>query len=166
MAVRYVLIFIICIAFFCQSAEGNSCVPQSEAAESAVMIRPHKDVYFSVQLFKRFTEEGCSETICVARNGKPFANINLPSSEDVKNLKAKIRKYRKGCVLECLYGGGDNLYSRHFYFKSIGDNLYLYKVKSAHIVPNARKSATGEVYVQPLVDIGRFSIMHYLENTP
>lgn len=135
--------------------------------ESSIIIRTQGKAYISVQLFRGFTEEGIyAKSLLVKRNRETVACVNFPSSEDVKNLSLKIRKYREGCVLECLYGGGNDLYSRRFYFKCTNDDLYLYKVVGTHTLPNSDKATTENKAIQPLVNIRDFNILQYLENTP
>lgn len=163
---KYILTFLICFIFSCYIGESKTDMPQSKYVESTIKICTKENLFFSIQLLNFFSEEGNYKLLCVKRDGRHIANVKLPSSEDVKNLKTNIRKYRNDCILECLYGGGDNLYSRHFYFRCKNDNLYLYKVESMHTIPNAKTDATEETYIRPLVNIRNFDILNYLDNTP
>lgn len=97
---------------------------------------------------------------------KLIAKIKFPSSEDIKNFSVKIKKHRKGVILECFYGGGNNLYSRHFYFKCDKDGMYLYKIIGTHTTPNSDKTMTDKKYIQPQIDISDFDIVNYIDNTP
>ncbi len=164
--IKYILTFLICIIFSCQIGKSKTGMQQSKDVESTIKICIKEKICFSIQLLNFFSEEGNYKLLCVKRNGRHLANVKLPSSEDVKNLKTHIRKYRNNCILECLYGGGDNLYSRHFYFRCKKDNLYLYKVVSKHIVPNVDKKEINEKCIQPLINIRNFKVLHYLDNTP
>lgn len=100
------------------------------------------------------------------KNKKTIAKIKFPSSEDIKNFSVKIKKHRKGVILECFYGGGNNLYSRHFYFKCDKDGMYLYKIIGTHTTPNSDKTMTDKKYIQPQIDISDFDIVNYIDNTP
>lgn len=131
------------------------------------IIRTQLKTNFVVQLFSRFTEkEGYIKSLLVEKNKKAIANIDFPSSEDIKNFSVNIKKHKKGCMLECFYGGGNNLYSRRFYFRCAKDNLYLYKVVGTHTKPNSDKIVTEKTYIQPQIDIRNFNILNYIENTP
>lgn len=115
----------------------------------------------------RFTEEGFyNKSLFVEKNKKTIAKIKFPSSEDIKNFSVKIKKHRKGVILECFYGGGNNLYSRHFYFKCDKDGMYLYKIIGTHTTPNSDKTMTDKKYIQPQIDISDFDIVNYIDNTP
>lgn len=104
----------------------------------------------------------------VTKNGQPAKNIILPSSEDIKNFSATIKQHdNKWCIIECQYGGGDNMYSRSFYFKCKDDDLYLYKCKAIgmHLVGDSYKKTSEKLKVQP-ISIMDFDTLPYLENTP
>lgn len=118
--------------------------------ESSITIRTHRKTYFCIQLFRKFTEDGFyRKSLLVKNNNKDIASIDLPSSEDVKNFSVNMKKHKKGFVLECSYGGGNNLYSRHFYFKGDKDSMYLYKIIRMHSKPNSDKIIT-EKYIYDL----------------
>ena len=95
-----------------------------------------------------------------------MSNIVFPSSEDCKNLSVYIRKHKGGFLLKCLYGGGDDIYSRSCYFKCANEDLYLYEVVGTHEIPNSNKKVTERKNIQPQISIGSFDILRYLENTP
>lgn len=161
------ILMIICITFPLQIGKGNASVSQTADVESAVTIRIHKKIYFVVQLFSGFTEDGLlGKSLLVENNKKAIANGNFPSSEDIKNFSVNIKKHKKGFILECLYGGGNNLYGRHFYFKCDKDSMYLYKIIGTHTTPNSDKIITEKKYMQPRIDVRDFNILNYLENTP
>lgn len=161
------ILMIICITFPLQIGKGNASVSQTADVESAVTIRIHKKIYFVVQLFSGFTEDGLlGKSLLVENNKKAIANVNFPSSEDIKNFSVNIKKHKKGFILECLYGGGNNLYGRHFYFKCDKDSMYLYKIIGTHTTPNSDKIITEKKYMQPRIDVRDFNILNYLENTP
>lgn len=160
------IIILIFITYSFQIVKGNEYVPQMVDKESAIIIRTDKKTYFSVQ-FCRFTEEGFyNKSLFVEKNKKTIAKIKFPSSEDIKNFSVKIKKHRKGVILECFYGGGNNLYSRHFYFKCDKDGMYLYKIIGTHTTPNSDKTMTDKKYIQPQIDISDFDIVNYIDNTP
>lgn len=164
---RCILIIIIFITYSFQIVKGNEYVPQIVDKESAIIIRTDKKTCFSVQLFSRFTEDGLyNKSLLVEKNKKTIAKINFPSSEDIKNFSVNIKKHKKGFILECFYGGGDNSYSRHFYFKCDKDSMYLYKIIGTHITPNSDKTMTDKKYIQPQIDISDFDIVNYIDNTP
>lgn len=157
----------ICITFPFQIGKGNASVLQTVDMESAITIRTRKKTYFVVQLFSGFTGDGLlGKSLLVENNKKAIANVNFPSSEDIKNFSVNIAKHKKGFILECLYGGGNNLYSRHFYFKCDKDSMYLYKIIGTHTTPNSDKIITEKKYMQPRIDVRDFNILNYLENTP
>lgn len=159
------LILIMCITFPFQIGKGSTS--QIVDIESVITIRTQEKHIFVVQLFSRVTEEGFYiKSLLVEKNKKTIANIEFPSSEDIKNFSVNIKKHKKGCMLECFYGGGDNLYSRRFYFKCVKDNMYLYKVVGTHTIPNSDKNVTEKIYIQPQIDIRNFNILNYIENTP
>lgn len=161
------ILIIIFITYFFQIVKGNEYVPQIVDKESAIIIRTDKKTCFSVQLFSRFTEDGLyNKSLLVEKNKKTITKINFPSSENIKNFSVNIKKHKKGFVLECFYGGGDNLYSRHFYFKCDKDSMYLYKITGTHITPNSDKTMTDKKYIQPQIDISDFDIVNYIDNTP
>lgn len=161
------IIIIIFITYSFQIVKGNEYVPQIVDKELAIIIRTDKKTCFSVQLFSRFTEDGLyNKSLLVEKNKKTIAKINFPSSEDIKNFSVNIKKHKKGFILECFYGGGDNLYSRHFYFKCDKDSMYLYKIIGTHITPNSDKTMTDKKYIQPQIDISDFDIVNYIDNTP
>ena len=157
----------ICITFPFQIGKGNASVLQTVDMESAITIRTRKKTYFVVRLFSGFTEDGLlGKSLLVENNKKAIANVNFPSSEDIKNFSVNIKKHKKGFILECLYGGGNNLYSHHFYFKCDKDSMYLYKIIGTHTTPNSDKIITEKKYMQPRIDVRDFNILNYLENTP
>lgn len=118
--------------------------------ESSITIRTHRKTYFCIQLFRKFTEDGFyRKSLLVKNNNKDIASIDLPSSEDIKNFSVNMKKHKKGFILECSYGGGNNLYSRHFYFKGDKDSMYLYKIIGMHSKPNSNKIIT-EKYIYDL----------------
>lgn len=161
------IIIVISITYSFQIVKGNEYVPQTVDKESAIIIRTDKKTYFSVQLFSRFTEDGLyNKSLLVEKNKKTIANIKFPSSEDIKNLSVKIKKHKKGFILECFYGGGNNLYSRHFYFKCDKDSMYLYKITGTHTTPNSDKTMTEKKHIKPQIDISDFDIVNYIDNTP
>ena len=161
------IIILIFITYSFQIVKGNEYVPQMVDKESAIIIRTDKKTYFSVQLFCRFTEEGFyNKSLFVEKNKKTIAKIKFPSSEDIKNFSVKIKKHRKGVILECFYGGGNNLYSRHFYFKCDKDGMYLYKIIGTHTTPNSNKIITEKKHLQPQIDIKKFNVVNYIDNTP
>ena len=102
----------------------------------------------------------------VKKNDEAVANIILPSSEEVKNLSVKVKKYKKGCIFECFYGGGDNFYSRCFYFKCANGKLVLYQVVGTHSVVDSDKIITEKKDIRPHINIKDFNILNYLENSP
>ncbi len=164
---RCILIIIIFITYFFQIVKGNEYVPQIVDKESAIIIRTDKKTCFSVQLFSRVTEDGLyNKSLLVEKNKKTITKINFPSSENIKNFSVNIKKHKKGFILECFYGGGDNLYSRHFYFNCDKDSMYLYKIIGTHITPNSDKTMTDKKYIQPQIDISDFDIINYIDNTP
>lgn len=140
---------------------------RQNGVESTISIKAQGKTYFVVQLFSRFTEDGeYIKSLHVEKNKKTIANINFPSSEDIKNFSVNIKKQRKNCILECFYGGGDNFYSRLFYFRCAKDNLYLYKIIETHTIVNSDKVITKKQYMQPQINITKFNILNYIENTP
>ena len=82
----------------------------------------------------------------------------------VNELKETLNK--GGFLLKCLYGGGDDIYSRSCYFKCANEDLYLYEVVGTHEIPNSNKKVTERKNIQPQISIGSFDILRYLENTP
>lgn len=119
--------------------------------ESSITIRTHRKTYFCIQLFRKFTEDGFyRKSLLVKNNNKDIASIDLPSSEDIKNFSVNMKKHKKGFILECSYGGGNNLYSRHFYFKGDKDSMYLYKIIGMHSKPNSNKIITEKKYIYDL----------------
>lgn len=161
------IIIIIFITYSFQVVKGNEYVPQIVDKESAIIIRTDKKTCFSVQLFSRVPEDGLyNKSLLVEKNKKTIAKINFPSSENIKNFSVNIKKHKKGFILECFYGGGDNLYSRHFYLKCDKDSMYLYKIIGTHITPNSDKTMTDKKYIQPPIDISDFDIVNYIDNTP
>lgn len=135
--------------------------------ESAITIRTHRKTYFCIQLFRKFTEDGFyRKSLLVKNNNKDIASIDLPSSEDIKNFSVNMKKHKKGFILECSYEGGNNLYSRHFYFKGDKDSMYLYKIIGMHSKPNSDKIITENIYIRPQIDIRNFNIVNYIDNTP
>lgn len=135
--------------------------------ESSITIRTHRKTYFCIQLFRKFTEDGFyRKSLLVKNNNKDIASIDLPSSEDIKNFSVNMKKHKKGFILECSYGGGNNLYSRHFYFKGDKDSMYLYKIIGMHSKPNSNKIITENIYIRPQIDIRNFNIVNYIDNTP
>ena len=162
---KCILILLICITFPFQIGKGNTS--QIYGIESTISIKAQGKTYFVVQLFSRFTEDGeYIKSLHVEKNKKTIANINFPSSEDIKNFSVNIKKQRKNCILECFYGGGDNFYSRLFYFRCAKDNLYLYKIIETHTIVNSDKVITKKQYMQPQINITKFNILNYIENTP
>lgn len=135
--------------------------------ESSITIRTHRKTYFCIQLFRKFTEDGFyRKSLLVKNNNKDIASIDLPSSKDIKNFSVNMKKHKKGFILECSYGGGNNLYSRHFYFKGDKDSMYLYKIIGMHSKPNSDKIITEKIYIRPQIDIRNFNIVNYIDNTP
>lgn len=135
--------------------------------ESSITIRTHRKTYFCIQLFRKFTEDGFyRKSLLVKNNNKDIASIDLPSSKDIKNFSVNMKKHKKGFILECSYGGGNNLYSRHFYFKGDKDSMYLYKIIGMHSKPNSNKIITEKKYIRPQIDIRNFNIVNYIDNTP
>ncbi len=165
---RCILIIItVFITYSFQIVKGNESVPQIVDNEPVIIIRTDKNTYFSVQLFSCFSEGGFyTKYLLVKNNGETVANINFPSSEDIKNLSVNIKRHKKGFILKCYYGGGINLYSRYFYFKSDKDSMYLYKIIGTHTTPNSDKIITEKKYLQPQIDISNFDIINYIDNTP
>ena len=104
--------------------------------------------------------------LLISKNRKDIVSIVLPSSEEVKNFNANIKKYRTGFILETLYGGGENFYTRSFYFKCIKGNLFLYKIVGTHIIPNSDKKLVNTKNIRPQINVRNFNIQYYLENTP
>lgn len=163
---RCILILIIYIVFPFQIGKGNICVSQISNMESAIIIRTQKTC-FVVQLFSGFTEDGGhSKYLLVEKNKKAIANIKFPSSEDIKNFSVNIKKHKKGFILECFYGGGNNLYSRHFYVRCTKDSMYLYKIIGTHTTPNSNKIITEKKHLQPQIDIKKINVVNYIDNTP
>lgn len=134
---------------------------------SSIIVRTQEKEYFVVQLFRGFTKEGeFVKKLLISKNRKDIVSIVLPSSEEVKNFKANIKKYRTGFILETLYGGGENFYTRSFYFKCIKGNLFLYKIVGTHIIPNSDKKLVNTKNIRPRINVRNFNIQYYLENTP
>lgn len=101
------------------------------------------------------------------KNKKTIARIAFPSSEDVKNLSVNINNNNNNdCILECNYGGGENFYSRYFYFRCAKDGLYLYKIVGTHFIPDSDKKIIKKRYIHPQINIKRINFLYYLENTP
>lgn len=138
-------------------------------AEASAIMRTPSNSYYFIQLFRDLTDEGdYVKFLLVTKNGQPAKNIILPSSEDIKNFSATIKQHdNKWCIIECQYGGGDNMYSRSFYFKCKDDDLYLYKCKAIgmHLVGDSYKKSSEKLKVQP-ISIMDFDTLPYLENTP
>lgn len=147
----------------------SDCWFSIKKAESSVIMRTPSNSFYFIQLFRDFTDEGYyAKFLLVTKNGQPAKNIILPSSEDIKNFSATIKQYdNKWCIIECQYGGGDNMYSRSFYFKCKDDDLYLYKCKAIgmHLVGDSYKKSSEKLKVQP-ISIMDFDTLPYLENTP
>ncbi len=138
--------------------KGNECISQICDVESSIIIRTQEKEYFVVQLFRGFTKEGeFVKKLLISKNRKDIVSIVLPSSEEVKNFDANIKKYRTGFILETLYGGGENFYTRSFYFKCIKGNLFL---------PNSDKKLVNTKNIRPQINVRNFNIQYYLENTP
>ena len=164
---KYVIILITLITFSTQKVKGNECISQICDVESSIIIRTQEKEYFVVQLFRGFTKEGeFVKKLLISKNRKDIVSIVLPSSEEVKNFDANIKKYRTGFILETLYGGGENFYTRSFYFKCIKGNLFLYKIVGTHIIPNSDKKLVNTKNIRPQINVRNFNIQYYLENTP
>lgn len=132
-----------------------------------IEIRTKEKEYFVVQLFSGFTKEGeFVRKLLINKNRESIVNIVLPSSEDVKNFNANIKKCKTGFILESFYGGGDNFYTRSFYFKCIKGNLFLYKIVGTHTIPDSDKKVVNTKNIKPEINIRNFNIRSYLENTP
>lgn len=160
-------IIITLITFSTQKVKGNECISQICDVESSIIIRTQEKEYFVVQLFRGFTKEGeFVKKLLISKNRKDIVSIVLPSSEEVKNFKANIKKYRTGFILETLYGGGENFYTRSFYFRCIKGNLFLYKIVGTHIIPNSDKKLVNTKNIRPQINVRNFNIQYYLENTP
>ena len=138
-------------------------------AEASAIMRTPSNSYCFIQLFRELSDEGdYVKFLLVTKNGQPIKRIELPSSEDVKNFSINIKQHdNKWCVIECHYGGGDNMYSRSFYFKCKDDDLYLYECKAIgmHLVGDLYKESSEKLKVQP-ISIMDFDILPYLDNTP
>lgn len=161
------LLLIILITLPFQIKKCNTILPQTDDVESSITIRTQAKAYFLVQLYRGFAEDGTyTKFLHVKKDGKTVANIVFPSSEDCKNLSVYIRKHKGGFLLKCLYGGGDDIYSRSCYFKCANEDLYLYEVVGTHEIPNSNKKVTKRKNIQPQISIGSFDILCYLENTP
>lgn len=164
---KYVIILITLITFSTQKVKGNECISQICDVESSIIIRTQEKEYFVVQLFRGFTKEGeFVKKLLISKNRKDIVSIVLPSSEEVKNFDANIKKYRTGFILETLYGGGENFYTRSFYFKCIKGNLFLYEIVGTHIIPNSDKKLVNTKNIRPQINVRNFNIQYYLENTP
>lgn len=164
---KCILILIIISITFPYLGKGYAYNSQIVDKDSAITIRTDKKTYFSVQLFSRFTKDGLhNKFLLIERNKKTIANINFPSSEDIKNFSVNMKKHKKGFILECFYGGGNNLYSRYFYFKCDKDSMYLYKIIRTHTTPNSDKIITEKKYIQPQINIKKINIVNYIDNTP
>ncbi len=162
-----IIILITLITFSTQKVKGNECISQICDVESSIIIRTQEKEYFVVQLFRGFTKEGeFVKKLLISKNRKDIVSIVLPSSEEVKNFDANIKKYRTGFILETLYGGGENFYTRSFYFKCIKGNLFLYKIVGTHIIPNSDKKLVNTKNIRPQINVRNFNIQYYLENTP
>ena len=163
---KHIITLAILITFPFQIGKGNKSVLQTYDIKSSIVIRIQEKVCFVVQLLNGFTEKGIySETLSIKKNKQEITRINLPSSEEIKNINVNIRKYRTGFILEAFYGGGNNLYNRRFYFKCAKSSLYLYKIVGKHIAPNSNKKIVEIKNIQPRIDIKDFKILSYLENT-
>lgn len=161
------LLLIILITLPFQIKKCNTILLQTDDVESSITIRTQAKAYFLVQLYRGFAEDGTyTKFLHVKKDGKTVANIVFPSSEDCKNLSVYIRKHKGGFLLKCLYGGGDDIYSRSCYFKCANEDLYLYEVVGTHEIPNSNKKVTERKNIQPQISIGSFDILRYLENTP
>lgn len=161
------MLIIICVTFPFQIGKGNACVSQTVDKDSAIIIRTQANKHFVVRLLSGYTEEGFHiKTLLVENNNQTIADINFPSSENIKNFSVNIKKHKKGFILECFYGGGNNLYSRDFYFKCDKDSMYLYKIIGTHTTPDSDKTITERQYMQPRIDVRDFNILNYIENTP
>lgn len=80
-----------------------------------------------------------------------------------ERLSSNVDNFR---LVDDFYGGGDNFYSRLFYFRCAKDNLYLYKIIETHTILNSDKVITKKQYMQPQINITKFNILNYIENTP
>ena len=120
--------------------KGNTNESQIQDIESSIIITTQGKKYFVVQLLRGLTEEGFyTRFLIVKKNKKTIARIAFPSSEDVNNLSVNINKNNNDCILECNYGGGENFYSRYFYFRCAKGGLYLYKIVGTHFIPDSDK---------------------------
>ena len=91
---KYVIILITLITFSTQKVKGNECISQICDVESSIIIRTQEKEYFVVQLFRGFTKEGeFVKKLLISKNRKDIVSIVLPSSEEVKNFDANIKKY-------------------------------------------------------------------------
>lgn len=164
---KYIIILITLIAFYTQKVKGNKCISQIYDVDSSIIIRTQEKEHFVVQLFSGFTKEGeFVRKLLINKNRKNNVSIVLPSSEDVKNFSANIEKCKTGFILESFYGGGDNFYTRSFYFKCIKGNFFLYKIVGTHTIPNSDKKVVNTKNIRPQINIRNFNIQYYLENTP
>ena len=136
--------------------------------EGAIVMRTSSNSYYFVQLFHDLTDEGdYIKRLLVTKNDQIVASIKLPSSEDVKNLSAVVKQYGKWCVLKRSYGGGDDMYSRNFYFKCDNEDLVLVKYKAAgmHFIKKSYRKKSEKINIRP-IKIEDFNILPYLENAP
>ena len=158
--------FLLCITFS-QMGKGNTNESQIQDIESSIIISTQGKKYFVVQLLRGLTEDGFyTRFLIVKKNKKTIARIAFPSSEDVKNLSVNINKNNNNCILECNYGGGENFYSRYFYFRCAKGGLYLYKIVGTHFIPDSDKKIIKKRYIHPQINIKRINFLYYLENTP
>ena len=148
--------------------KGNTNESQIQDIESSIIISTQEKKYFVVQLLRGLTEEGFYTRFLIVKKKqkKTIARIAFPSSEDVKNLSVNINKNNNDCILECNYGGGDNFYSRYFYFRCAKGGLYLYKIVGTHFIPDSDKKIIKKRYIHPQINIKRINFLYYLENTP
>lgn len=164
---KNIINLVISIVFSIQIGNGITYASQISDIESAIVVCAQAKTFFTVQLYRTLTKEGAYvRSIFVKKNDEAVANIILPSSEEVKNLSVKVKKYKKGCVFECFYGGGDNFYSRCFYFKCANGKLVLYQVVGTHSVVDSDKIVTEKKNIRPHINIKNFNILNYLENSP
>ena len=89
---KHIITLAILITFPFQIGKGNKSVLQTYDIKSSIVIRIQEKVYFVVQLLNGFTEKGIySETLSIKKNKQEITRINLPSSEEIKNINVNIR---------------------------------------------------------------------------
>lgn len=101
-------------------------------------------------------------------NTKIITSILLPIvDEDIKNFAVtSIEETNTGFKIIVDWGGGNNYYSREFYFVFKGNQFYLSQIMMISYVQEPERTNRILKTIIPQISIAKFNLLDYLENEP